>query len=148
MGARGPLPKGALTSGDGAGGEPVEIEPPKYLDKEQAAEFRRAVGWVIARGVPLAPEDEAIIEIYARARVEFRKASKVLEKEGATLTGERGGAYLHPIAGHVAGQRKAIIEAASKLGFSPADRARLVAPKAEESNPLLDKIKQRNGGRG
>lgn len=142
MGTRGQLPK--VAQGDFDRREPVRIEPPTYLPTEVLDEFRRAVGWLANRGADFGPEDEAMLEIYARARVGFREACDRLAEEGLTLVSARGRRQLSPLARYAHQQRTALLDASKRLGLSPADRARLTAPNGgDEPNPLLDKIKRR-----
>lgn len=142
MGARGPHSKTKKTLAFTPGVPP----PPAWLDAAAVKEYHR-VTREIAKTDPdcLQQVDMAVLSQYAQASSDIARLTLVVREEGETLSNpEKGTKYPNPnnnaLQMAIGRQEKA----ASKLGFSPADRARLaIAPKdpAEEDSGMADVIK-------
>ena len=139
MGARGPAPKGkgcvAFRSG--------VPRPPAWLDASGRTEYRRAAR-EIAHANGGQQMDMALLATYAQAYSDVRRLTLAVRKEGETLTSDKGNVYLNPNATLLSMRQKTLMAAASKLAFSPSDRARV--PASAGPTPAHDKVAQFAGG--
>lgn len=157
MGRRGPKPTPTvvqLAKGDPgkrakrqAAREPkfsdgLPTRPPSWLPKRGQIEYRRIMREL--RKVPgLAQSvDRAIIEEYCLAYADLREAQEQIKKHGTfqwrtTMGGDR---YRQnsPFVAHKKDAAKRLKDACARLGFSPADRARVQVPEdgADSGDPL------------
>jgi P27 family predicted phage terminase small subunit len=105
-------------------------QPAAYLDAAAKREYRRVVAEFEAAGHELQQIDAAVIEVYAQGLADFRRLTLELRAEGEVLVSQSGYSQPHPKTSLKAQAYKQLLAAASKLGFSPADRQRIPAPKA------------------
>jgi P27 family predicted phage terminase small subunit len=81
--------------------------------------------------------DLAVLSAYAHSWAEWQKESQLLDREGTITTGAQGQPIQNPRCRVVKDLFNIMAAAASKLGFSPADRDRMKPKEVEKKkNPL------------
>jgi P27 family predicted phage terminase small subunit len=121
MGLRGkaPKPKGE-TLRFKAGVNP----PPSHLDAEAKKVYARLSQLL---ELVLQEPDEYILAIFAQATADVARLTVEIRKEGEVVEGRQAGMVTNPKIRALDAARKTVINAGAKLGFSPADRARVPA---------------------
>tara|TARA_A100001518_G_C1157526_1_gene13630 strand:+ start:66 stop:470 length:405 start_codon:yes stop_codon:yes gene_type:complete len=113
--------------------------PPQMLNELGQAEYDRIVKALIDSGRPSAQTDFAFVLEYAHSYQCYVEACQEATRQSLLAISEKGVPYIHPIHGIVSQYRKAMNEAAAKLGLAPADRKKVLGesdkPK-KVSNPL------------
>lgn len=103
--------------------------PPKHLSKEQKACWRRIVA-ALPDGV-LVTADAATVERGAVSWAAYQEATRVLNEDGFTVVGERGGESVNPMFTIRSVAAKELAQACAELGLSPLARSRLGALEAQ-----------------
>ncbi len=129
MGSRGPTTKA---------GKPGTIKfragvptAPEWLDDEARAEYTRAVEELAAADASVQQPDMAMLATYAQAYADVGRLTKYIREEGEVTQGVQG-PVANPRLRALSLAQRSLHNACQKLGFSPADRARV--PKAAASS--------------
>lgn len=122
MGLRGPRPK---PKGRTISFEPGLPPPPAYLDDAGKREYRKTKQQLESAGADLQQTDGPIVAIYAQAVADIARLTREIRKEGEVVEGRQAGKVKNPKLTVLEAARKTVIAAGAKLGFSPADRARV-----------------------
>lgn len=128
MGNRGPLPKTKPGSIKFRPGVPVA---PAWLDRAAQAEYARAVDELAAADASVQQPDMAMLARYAQAYSDVARLSVQIRDEGEVTQGVQG-PVANPRLRALSMAHRNLAETCQKLGFSPADRARV--PKAAASS--------------
>lgn len=121
MGLRGPSPKPKAGSIKFREGVPP---PPDWLDAAAADEYRRAVEEIAAAGSPPQQPDLAMLASYAQAYADVARLTKAIREEGEVLDGAQG-PVANPRLRALSIAQRSLAQTCQRLGFSPADRARV-----------------------
>lgn len=137
MGLRGPRPKPKGKTISFAMGLPP---PPAYLDDAGKREYKKTKQQLESAGVELQQPDGTIVAIYAQAVADIARLTEEIRKEGEVVEGRQAGMVKNPKLAVLEAARKTVIAAGAKLGFSPADRARVPAAtkQAIQGNAFAD----------
>lgn len=120
MGARGPAPQakaGAIRF------RPGVPPPPDHLDADAVAEYVRAAEELEAADASLQQVDFSCLAAYAQAYSDVRRLTLQLRGKETTVTPQ--GEIASPLLRFLALAERTRMSNAAKLGFSPADRARV-----------------------
>lgn len=128
MGARGPAPKTKVGTIKFRAGVPP---PPAWLDAAAKAEYVRAVDELAAADASVQQPDMAVLARYAQAYSDVARLSQKIRDEGEVTQGVQG-PVANPRLRALSLAHRTLAETCQKLGFSPADRARV--PKAAASS--------------
>ena len=137
MGSRGPRP--ATSTAPTIAFEVGVPEPGDHLDDDAKGEYVRARDLCKASGRELQQSDWAILEIYAQSWSEYWALEARCKKEQGVITGINGAVQINPWFKLRDACFKQLAVAMARLGFTPADRARLngaAQGKATKTNPL------------
>lgn len=119
MGSRGPLPK----TKDAIRFLPGVPAAPCWLDADARREYVRIAK--LLTGDHLQQVDLSTLSTYAQAYADVKRLTKQVREEGETLTSKtKGTSYLNPKCSALSAAYNRMRESATKLMFSPADRAR------------------------
>jgi P27 family predicted phage terminase small subunit len=118
MGLRGPIAKKKAAAFTYAAGMPP---PPSWLDRAAVAEYNRAAEIM---GGQLTLADMSVLAAYAQAYADFARFTVAARKEGEVLKLSNGVLASNPKCTLRDAAFKRMQAAASKIGFSPVDRAR------------------------
>jgi P27 family predicted phage terminase small subunit len=132
MGSRGPLPKNPPSLSFRPGVPP----PPPSLTPEAKREYKRiAREFAVDRPGHLQMPDGAVLAAYATAFTDALRYQRELEKIGSETYTNNGVIRPHPLAPMRIQAWKLAVDAAAKLGFSPADRARVSTQPTRDGRP-------------
>jgi P27 family predicted phage terminase small subunit len=126
MGARGPLAKEKKS---GLKLPPGYAEPPAHLDDAGRAEYLRAA---VLLGEHCTHADMAMLAVYANAWSDVTRMEQAAR--GNEVVQGPQGPVVNPLLKAITLKKREMLQAMSKLGFSPVDRARVPPgePKAIE----------------
>lgn len=127
MGLRGPAPQAKASTIKFRPGVPP---PPDHLDEDARAEYVRAAEELEAADASLQQVDFSTLASYAQAYSDVRRLTRELRGHETILTPQ--GAIASPLLRFLSLAERTRQLNAAKLGFSPADRARV--PKAAASS--------------
>lgn len=148
MGLRGPSPKpseqkkleGTYRKDRAATNEPKPkvIVPscPQWLTAEGKREYKRQAKMLIALRV-MTEADRMALAAYAHEYSKWREAEEIVDREGAVLVGEKGGAYLNPWKNIASNHFKNMIKLMGEFGLTPASRTRIEAQPEETKKMTL-----------
>lgn len=127
MGSRGPAPKGK--------GATIKFRPgvppaPDHLDEDAVAEYNRAAEELEAADASLQQMDMTALAAYAQAYSDVRRYTIALRGKETITTAQ--GEIANPLLRFLNQAHMTLRATSAKLGFSPADRARV--PKAAASS--------------
>lgn len=122
MGARGPIAKKASKAAIRF--RPGVPPPPEWLDDAAAKEYQRAAEELEAAGGALQQMDCYTLATYAQACSDVARLTVDLRNEGETITTPQG-VIANPLLRALTVAQRSLASATAKLGFSPADRARV-----------------------
>lgn len=103
---------------------PANLDPPKWLGKVAAKEWRRVMPELQALGLFTAL-DLAPLAAYCRAWADWQEAIAMIEEHGATVTTANGYPVQSPWVAIKTTTQKQFLAAAAELGLSPAARTRI-----------------------
>jgi len=127
MGTRGPAPQAKAPTIKFRPGVPP---PPEHLDDEAKAEYIRAAEELEAADASLQQVDFSTLAAYAQAHSDVCRLTKQLRGRETTITPQ--GEIASPLLRFLSLAERTRMSNAAKLGFSPADRARV--PRAAASS--------------
>jgi P27 family predicted phage terminase small subunit len=108
---------------------------PDWLDGEAQREWDRVVPRLVRLG--LATElDQALLAAYCAGWSQWRRATEVVAREGATYTTGGGLVRRRPEVAIAQEAGRQLERLAARFGFSPADRARLAVEPPRGPDPL------------
>lgn len=110
------------------------ISPPPHLKGEAFAEWCRIAGPLYDIGV-LTPIDRTYLSLYCESLGVYHDAMRDVEQYGITIHGANGGLVKNPAYQVARDSSDSMLKYGSRFGLSPADRARLQLPEAEQVNP-------------
>ncbi len=117
-------------------------EPPEWLGSYGAAEWRRA-GPILMKIRLLTESDLLAFGAYC-ANVDLMIESKFdIEKNGATITGQRGGSVRNPALASFSQAVTALRALATEFGMTPSSRARMRLP-GDDGESLDDLMSDNN----
>jgi P27 family predicted phage terminase small subunit len=128
MGARGPITKAKAGTIKFRQGVPP---PPPWLNDVAAEEYNRAAAELEAADASVQQPDMAVLASYAQSYAEVALLTKEIERTGWITEGQKG-EVANPLIAARAKSYQTLLACTQKLGFSPADRARV--PKAAASS--------------
>ena len=114
-------------------------EPPAHLTDEQSAMWRWAIEHA-PRGV-LHAIDEATLEDWVCARVVLRAAYAIVERDGQIIYTPNGCAQKHPALATIVQASKILHTAASRLGFDPVSRTKVIVEPQKTEEELEEERK-------
>lgn len=123
----------------------LHLGPPSHLTPYQQgvwAEIARLLESIVRES------DAAMVEIAAVAYVSYREAQEVLDREGYTVTDDKGNLKVHPLVQIRDRSMKMYMDSSARLGLSPADRARLGLNVAALSKTAGQLMEERYGDEG
>lgn len=138
MGSRGPAPgvsKGTLQFRDGV------PSPPDWLDTEAQAEYNRAAEELLAAGAGLQQVDFAILCAYAQAYADMARLCVRIREEGEVVDGAGGAPIANPLIRSRSLALQTLRTTSQKLGFSPADRARVPSKNVAAKDEFSEFVK-------
>ena len=98
--------------------------PPKHLDKAAKAEWRRLAAEIVPNGF-LTAADLAIFESYCIAFSDVRRLRAKVRRVGEIRRNNNDTLSAHPAVALLKDAEKRLHSCIGKLGFSPADRAKV-----------------------
>ena len=115
---------------------PEEIEP-------EAKSYMQSVCDMLTNNGVMEDVDAAALTMLARNYSMFIKATKQLEKEGLTVTSDRGNIAQHPLVKVARDAQNSAVKLMEKFGLTVKDRSKLpsLADNTEDS-PLAQFVKQ------
>ena len=128
MGSRGPAPKAKAGTIKFRAGVPPA---PPWLDDDAKAEYARAAEELEAAEASVQQPDMAVLARYAQAYSDVARLTQKIRDEGEVTMGVQG-PVANPRLRALSLAHRTLAETCQKLGFSPADRARV--PKAAASS--------------
>ena len=105
--------------------------PPAWLDIAARTEYKRAVDELMSADASVQQPDMAVLATYAQAYSDIARITEDIREEGDVVTGPQG-TIANPRFRALSLAQRTLSQACQKLGFSPADRARV--PKAAASS--------------
>lgn len=129
MGARGAIPRNAAKAciKFRAGVPPA----PSWLDADAKKEYARAADELMAAEASLQQADFYVLATYAQACSDVARLTKQIRDEGEVITTPHG-VQSNPRLRALSQAQRSLMSTTQKLGFSPADRARV--PKSAASS--------------
>lgn len=122
MGSRGPSPTPPDSIKFGPGVPP----PPGWLSEDAVDEYVRVAAQLeIAGNAYLQQVDMSDLCTYAQAYADVCRLSGLVRGQGESLTSDKGNLYPNPNNNALSMAYTRMKNAAARLGFSPADRARI-----------------------
>lgn len=112
--------------------DPEAPNPPESLCAEAKAEWRRIVPPLNEKGL-LAKVDRAVLTIYCDAWAKQQQARRLLDDEGLTHLGDKGGMTKHPAWMIYAQAGTLVAQLAKELFASPNARLRSQLPEAPDA---------------
>lgn len=118
---------------------------PAWLDAVAKAEYKRVSTILLKVTDHLQMVDMSVLSTYSQAYSDVCRLTKSIRdddsskrkiKIGEALISDKGNLYLNPKVGALGNAYARMEKAASKLGFSPADRERLEATNAKKESKL------------
>lgn len=140
MGARGPAPKAKQQSAIKF--RPGVPPPPDWLSDSAKIEYVRAAEELEAADGALQQVDLAALASYAQAYAEVARITKVIATEGDVIASPQG-LKANPRLQSLALAQRSLATMMQRLGFSPADRARVPKSGAtgRPDNPFASFVK-------
>ncbi|MFD8596980.1 phage terminase small subunit P27 family [Kitasatospora sp. NPDC059646] len=115
----------------------VPPNPPTWLNREAAAEWKRVVPGLARLGL-LKPEDRAALAAYCEAWAQFVEATTLLKTEGLTIEAKQG-VLPHPLVGIQRAAGRELRAWAAHFGLTPSTEqalARGADDGTNEDNPF------------
>lgn len=112
-----------------------KFEIPKDIEQE-AMDYIHEVVTMLEKAGLMESVDSAALTMLARNYSIFIKASKQLEKDGLTVSSDRGNLSPHPAIKIAKDSEMICIKLMEKFGLTVKDRSKLPALGANEENPL------------
>jgi P27 family predicted phage terminase small subunit len=138
MGSRGPSPK-PKSSVRYRNGVPLA---PSWLDADALKEYNRAAREIARGSNTLQRVDVGALAAYAQAWSDVGRITLLIRAEGEIVTLPNLIQTENPRLATLARAHRVMLQAASKLGFSPADRARMPkSPTSSGPNPFMAYVK-------
>lgn len=135
MGTRGPIAKATSGGVNYPAGKPAA---PEWLCDEARAEYERAAQLM---GAALTLADMAALALYAEAYADTAKLTREIRAEGSVVELSNGVMASNPKCAQRDAAAKRVLSFASKLGFSPVDRARVPKSATAVANPFNSFVK-------
>lgn len=110
---------------------------PTWLDPEAKAEWKRVVPELERLGL-LALIDRGAVAAYCQAWSEFHTATQTLQKEGRTLTTDKGYTYPHPAVAQQRSAWQAVRQFSALFGLDPSSRSKIQVPGQPTEADQLD----------
>ena len=115
---------------------PQDIEP-------EAKEYMKSVCNMLTDNGVMEDVDKAALTMLARNYSMFIKATKQLEKEGLTVTSDRGNIAQHPLVKVARDAQNSAVKLMEKFGLTVKDRSRLPGlSEGSDDSPLAQFVKQ------
>ena len=115
---------------------PGAPEPPEFLSEGALREWNRIVE-ILVKEIGLCPLDRGILAAYSQAFGDIEELTKIVAAEGQTIKTLDGVRKRNPAAISLDKCYDRMIKCSAKLGLSPHDRTKPVAP-SPDSQPDLD----------
>lgn len=115
---------------------PQDIEP-------EAKEYMKSVCNMLTENGVMEDVDKAALTMLARNYSMFIKANKQLEKDGLTVTSDRGNIAQHPLVKVARDAQNSAVKLMEKFGLTVKDRSRLPGlSEGSDDSPLAQFVKQ------
>lgn len=115
---------------------PQDIEP-------EAKEYMKSVCNMLTENGVMEDVDKAALTMLARNYSMFIKANKQLEKDGLTVTSDRGNIAQHPLVKVARDAQNSAVKLMEKFGLTVKDRSRLPGlSEGSDESPLAQFVKQ------
>lgn len=115
---------------------PQDIEP-------EAREYMKSVCNMLTENGVMEDVDKAALTMLARNYSMFIKANKQLEKDGLTVTSDRGNIAQHPLVKVARDAQNSAVKLMEKFGLTVKDRSRLPGlSEGSDESPLAQFVKQ------
>ena len=115
---------------------PEEIEP-------EAKSYMQSVCVMLTNNGVMEDVDTAALTMLARNYSMFIKATKQLEKDGLTVTSDRGNIAQHPLVKVARDAQNSAVKLMEKFGLTVKDRTKLPSlTESTEDSPLAQFVKQ------
>lgn len=115
---------------------PQDIEP-------EAKEYMKSVCNMLTDNGVMEDVDKAALTMLARNYSMFIKANKQLEKDGLTVTSDRGNIAQHPLVKVARDAQNSAVKLMEKFGLTVKDRSRLPGlSEGSDDSPLAQFVKQ------
>jgi P27 family predicted phage terminase small subunit len=108
---------------------------PRWLSPAGKVKFRQLARPLVRMGVMTALDGDALAA-YCQAYAELREATMALERDGRTLTDERGNVRPHPAFAQQQQALKAMRAGAALFGLDPVSRQRIAAEPTDGEDEL------------
>ena len=111
---------------------------PGWLSPEAKREWNRVVAELDAIGL-LATVDRALLTAYCECWGQYVDAVKALRKAGSmTFETDKGYIAQRPEIGIAKAMVEKMMQLSTRFGFTPSDRAKMVAPQVHEEDPFAE----------
>ena len=115
---------------------PGAPDPPEYISAAALQEWNRVVN-ILVKEIGLCPLDRGILAAYSQSFADIAELTKIVAEEGHTIKTADGVRKRNPAAISLDNCYDRMFKCAAKLGLSPRDRTKPVAP-SPESQPDID----------
>ena len=102
-------------------GPDADLSCPDWLSEIGAAKWEEVAPMLSGMRV-LTQADRDVLSCYCEAWAEFHESREIIEKNGITAVGEKGGEYIHPAVNIKNSALKRIKEFGALLGLNPVAR--------------------------
>jgi P27 family predicted phage terminase small subunit len=110
--------------------------PEEVASKPYSSEFWQAHSRVLQEIGRLDPRSKLVFARLCMVYQRIREYTEIIDREGATVTGPRGGTFKHPLLTALAQAERNFIDLCAKFGLEPAADARV--PKRPTQQPTED----------
>lgn len=120
----------------------IEFNIPQDIEPE-AKEYMKSVCNMLTDNGVMEDVDKAALTMLARNYSMFIKANKQLEKDGLTVTSDRGNIAQHPLVKVARDAQNSAVKLMEKFGLTVKDRSRLPGlSEGSDDSPLAQFVKQ------
>ena len=120
----------------------IEFNIPQDIEPE-AREYMKSVCSMLTDNGVMEDVDKAALTMLARNYSMFIKANKQLEKDGLTVTSDRGNIAQHPLVKVARDAQNSAVKLMEKFGLTVKDRSRLPGlSEGNDDSPLAQFVKQ------
>lgn len=120
----------------------IEFNIPQDIEPE-AKEYMKSVCNMLTDNGVMEDVDKAALTMLARNYSMFIKANKQLEKDGLTVTSDRGNIAQHPLVKVARDAQNSAVKLMEKFGLTVKDRSKLPSlSEGSDDSPLAQFVKQ------
>ena len=120
----------------------IKFEIPQDIEPEAKEYMQNVCNMLINNGV-MEDVDKAALTMLARNYSMFIKANKQLEKDGLTVTSDRGNIAQHPLVKVARDAQNSAVKLMEKFGLTVKDRSKLPSlSEGSDDSPLAQFVKQ------